>query len=302
MIQEKRIGFIGLDTSHVSAFAKILNDPAHPNHLAGAKVTVAYPGGSPDFPLSINRVEGFTKELREQHGVRIVESPEAAAEAADLVFIESVDGRVHREMFQRTAKFKKPTFVDKPFAVVLADAEEMVRLAREHGVPLMSCSSLRYAEDLQKALAGGREGILGCDVFGPMAEESTQPGLFWYGCHSVEMMVTAMGPGCREARCVRTESHDLLTAVWGDGRIASLHGLRGAHGKFGLNLHRKEGPQFVDASGGRPYYVGLLEAILRSLPEGRSDVPAAEMIEVVRIIEAANRSRQEGGRPLEVAR
>ena len=40
--------------------------------------------------------------------------------------------------------------------------------------------------------------------------------------------------------------------------------------------------------------VTLLEAILRSLPNGKSDVAKEDTLEVVRIIEAANESRPTG--------
>jgi len=73
--------------------------------------------------------------------------------------------------------------------------------------------------------------------------------------------------------------------------VATLRGSRESHHKFGALLHRKDGAQFADCSTGRPNYVGLLEAILASLPKGYSAVPPDEMIEVVRIIEAANTSR-----------
>jgi hypothetical protein len=38
----------------------------------------------------------------------------------------------------------------------------------------------------------------------------------------------------------------------------------------------------------------MLEAILRSLPQGKSDVPADEMLDTIRIIEAANKARETG--------
>jgi hypothetical protein len=103
-----------------------------------------------------------------------------------------------------------------------------------------------------------------------------------------------MGAGCREVRCVRNEGNDLLTAIWADGRMAGLRGLRGTHSNFGATIHRRDVAQYVDARAGKPGYVGMLEAILRSLPQGKSDVPANEMIEVVAVIEAANKSRQTG--------
>lgn len=291
----KKIGFIGLDTSHVIGFTELINNPGHEHHVPGGKVTVAWPGGSPDFALSRDRVEGFTATLRDQHGVDIVDGPEAVAEACDVLFIESVDGRVHLEQFRRTVSYGRPTFIDKPFAVALEDAREIVRLAQAAGVPLMSCSSLRYADALQEALAGGRDDILGCDVSGPMALQETQPGLFWYGCHSVEMMMAVMGAGCREVRCVQSEGHDVLTAVWDDGRMASMHGVRDGHGKFGISLHRKDRFEVIDTAAGRPYYAGLVAAILGNLPEGRSPIPMEEMIEAVAIMEAGNTSRQQGG-------
>ncbi len=53
-----RLGMIGLDTSHVIAFTKIINDPKN-NY--GCRVVAGYPGGSPDMAASSNRVEKFTK-------------------------------------------------------------------------------------------------------------------------------------------------------------------------------------------------------------------------------------------------
>src|SRR4030042_4847554 len=63
-----RIGIIGLDTSHVTAFTKFINDPAKNN---GCKVVAGYPGGSPDIHDSASRVEKFTEELRDKYGLEI---------------------------------------------------------------------------------------------------------------------------------------------------------------------------------------------------------------------------------------
>ena len=73
--QEKviRLGMIGLDTSHVIAFTRYLNDR---KNKTGCRVVAGFPGGSPDFPASANRVDKFTKQLREQFGLEIVDSIE----------------------------------------------------------------------------------------------------------------------------------------------------------------------------------------------------------------------------------
>ena len=156
MSKTLRIGMIGLDTSHVTAFASLLNDEANPWHVAGGKVVAAYPGGSPDFELSASRVGKFTAEMVEKYQVQIMPSPEAVAEAVDLVMIESVDGRVHLDQFRRTVKYRKPTFIDKPVATTLADTQEIFRLASDAGVAVMSSSSLRYATTSPQTRNAGR--------------------------------------------------------------------------------------------------------------------------------------------------
>src|SRR5947208_888105 len=156
-----KIGLVGLDTSHVVAFAKCLNKPDDAEHVPGARVTCAFAGGSKDFHLSADRVEKFTQHLRDDFAVQILPQPEAVAEAVDLLFITAVDGRTHLDYVRKTIAARKPTFIDKPMAVSSADAKEMFKLADQHGVAMMSCSSLRYAQSLQAALADDSEGKVG---------------------------------------------------------------------------------------------------------------------------------------------
>lgn len=134
---------IGLDTSHVSAFARLLNDPEQDYHVPGGRVVVAYPGGSPDFELSWSRLPGFRQELARNYGVSIAASPEEVAERSDAVLLTSVDGRVHLRQLEAIAPYRKPVFVDKPFAVSSEDARAMMALSGKYGFPLMSCSADR---------------------------------------------------------------------------------------------------------------------------------------------------------------
>src|SRR5438477_3437696 len=58
-----RAGIIGLDTSHVSAFTKLFNDPKSTGDIADVRIVAAFAGGSQDIPSSRDRIGGFTKEL-----------------------------------------------------------------------------------------------------------------------------------------------------------------------------------------------------------------------------------------------
>jgi hypothetical protein len=294
---------IGLDTSHVPSFTKLLNDSSQEYHVPGGRVTAAYPGGSKDFDLSWGRVTGYTKELRDNFGVEILDSPAAVAEAVDMVFITSVDGRVHLQQFRETVPFKRPTFIDKPLALNTQEAEDIFRIAEKAGIVVTSSSALRFIDLLVDSSAKSDDPVLGCNVFGPMPEQPTQPGLFWYGIHTMEMVVTVMGTGCQEVRVVRTDDADLVTLRYLDGRLASLHGLRNGTNQFGLIIHRaEEGHQCIDITA-KPKlrYAGLLKAIMKHLPNGTTPVPPEETLEVIRLLEAANDSRQAEGKTIYIA-
>lgn len=96
-----KVGMIGLDTSHVVAFTDLLNNQDNRHHVEGSKVVAAFKGGSPDMPISANRVEGFTEKLVSDYGIEIVDSIEQLAGISDAILLESVDGRVHLEQFKQ---------------------------------------------------------------------------------------------------------------------------------------------------------------------------------------------------------
>jgi predicted dehydrogenase len=295
-MHEIRIGIIGLDTSHVTAFTKLLNDPSDPHHVPGGRVVAAYPGGSPDFELSFSRVGGYSRQLREQFGVAIVDTPEAVAEQSDAILLESVDGRVHLEQFKKIAPFGIPVFIDKPFALNSADAYTMLDLARHHNVPLMSCSALRYAEALTTVLNQTEQGgIFGADCYGPMPLQPTQPGLFWYGIHMVEMLFAILGKGCVHVTATSNDGQDVAVGVWEDGRIGTVRGNRRGNNSFGALVHWEKGTQFVDVNASaKPYYASLLAHIMAMFTTGQPPVDLQETWQIIRFIEAVNESRLTG--------
>jgi len=81
----KRVGIIGLDTSHVTAFTNTLNNPSAEPEFGGYKVVAAFPTkGSADMSFSINRLAGFTEAVKKK-GVEIVDSIEELLKKVDVV-------------------------------------------------------------------------------------------------------------------------------------------------------------------------------------------------------------------------
>ncbi|WP_127585928.1 Gfo/Idh/MocA family protein [Paenibacillus koleovorans] len=293
-----RIGMIGLDTSHCTTFASMLNDPAHRCHVPGGTVTVAYAGGSPDFDLSWSRVPGIAAELQDRFGIRLLDTPEEVAASCDAILLTAVDGRSHRELIAAIAPYGKPVYVDKPFALQAEDALEMIRLSEQYGMPMFTCSAVRYGPPLRLVLDNEPSGgWFGADISGPMSLEPTQNGLFWYGIHTVEVLFAVMGPGCKQVSAVSTEQHEWVTGLWEDGRIGTVRGNRAGCPKFHALLHRPEGAVSVDILGQQSSeaYQQLLIDFLHMAEGGAAPVLLSLSLEIVRFLESANASRQNAG-------
>lgn len=295
-MQELIIGIIGTDTSHAIIFTRLLNDMSDPYHVSGGKVVAAYPGGSPDFPLSADRVEGFMDRLQSDFGVQKVNSIEELADSCDAILLLSADGRVHLEQFRRICTYGKPVFIDKPFALNSVDAAEIFRLAEEQGLPIMSSSSLRYAEQLTVCLVQVQHSdIQGATVRGPLVIEPTQSHYFWYGIHSIEMLYAIMGPGCRELSVTVTETEEIIQAEWQDGRVGTVHCKYDTATPFGAAIRTATAIENIEITAdAKPYYASLLEQIMVLFRTGNPPLDRVETLEIIRFIEAAEQSRLTG--------
>lgn len=293
-----RIGMIGLDTSHCVAFTKLLNDPTAEHHIPGGRVVAAYPGGSPHFSLSRDRVAGFTRQLATEFGVEIVADIGELVRRTDAILLESVDGRQHREQFEAVA-VGIPVFVDKPLATSASDAQAIVETARASRTPLMSCSSLRYAAGIADLVAPD-ERVDAAEAFGPATLLDDYPGLFWYGVHAAEVLFSFMGRGCQTVRCIEHEAIDVVVGRWDDGRVGVLRGTRLSQGYFGAVVHTGSGTEIGIARSDPPYYKLMLDRVMRFFATGEAPIDIDETVEIMAFLESAERSRAESGQPADL--
>jgi hypothetical protein len=293
-----KIGIIGCDTSHVPAFTGLFNDPKADADLSGFKVVAAFPGGSDDIPASKDRVEGFTRQLRDKWNVEIVNSIEELLPKVDVVLLESVDGRPHLQQAIPVLMAKKPVFIDKPIAGSLADALRIIQLAKDENVPLFSSSSLRFSPSIIGVKNDPKVGkILGCVAYSPCSLEPHHPDLFWYGVHGVETLYAIMGPGCVSVTRTHSKDVDVVTGAWKDGRIGTYRGLRAGKQDYGALVFGtgKQGIIQVPAFGG---YKPLVVEIAKFFRTGTPPIAAEETLEMFAFMEAADESKRQGGAPV----
>ncbi len=293
----KRVGIIGLDTSHVTAVTNSLNNPKPGIDWDGYKVVAAYPTlGSADMKESIGRLAGFTEKVRAQ-GVEIVGSIDELLKKVDVVLLESVDGRRHLAEALPVLRAGKRMFIDKPIAASLADAMVIFNAAKKYNVPIFSASSLRYITGAQELEDGKNGKILGVDSYGDCYIEPHHPDLMYYGVHGVEILYALMGTGCKSLVRVHLDSTDMVVGTWRDDRIGSFRGTRTGTGEMGATVFGEKGIEVLNKSGGyTPLWVKIIEFFNTGIPP----VSPEETLEEFAFMEAADVSKLKGGIPVEL--
>ena len=287
---EIRLGIIGTDTSHATAFARVLNDPTAPDHLQGAHIVAAWKGGSPDIKESAGRVDQFAKELKDKWNVKIVGSIADLCPAVDGLLLESVDGRSHLAQFREASRCGKPVFIDKPLASTFADAKAIARIAHERNIPWFSSSSLRFSSIADMRTPDMISAIVWAP--GPL-EAHHQLDLSWYGIHGVEMLYTLFGTGCTEVSRISSPDSDVITGLWKDGRLGTVH-LQRPYGKYGGVVYRKD--ETLNAKPDISFsYVTLVKQIVKFMETKVAPVPNDETVEMFEFMDAAQRSLAEHG-------
>ncbi len=288
-----RIGIIGTDTSHVIAFAKVLNDPTNKSHIPGAKIVAAYKGGSKDVESSYTRVDKYAEELNKTLQVEIVSDIPTLCSKVDAILLESVDGRTHLAQARQVIAAGKPLFIDKPLASTLEDAREIAKLAKAANVKWFSTSSLRYSNAVTDVK---KEGIKAVITWGPGPhEEHHYLDLSWYGIHPVEMLFAIMGRGCEEVTRTSGKDSDSTTCRWSDGRVGTVNTLR-PYGDYGAIAMKEKNSQ--QSSKVTTDYVPMLREIIKFFQTGVVPVPNEDTLEIFAFMDAAQRSKEAGGKPM----
>ena len=300
----KKVGIIGLDTSHVVAFTTVFNKgpkvPADAAKYAGFRVTHAFAQGSRDIEESTKRVPEYTEKLKGM-GVEIVDSIEKLCAQVDFVMLESNDGRVHLEQVLPVLKAGKTVFIDKPIAGSLADVIRIQEAAKKAGVAYFCSSSLRFAASTQAVAQGSIGKVKTAYTTSPASLEPHHPDLYWYGIHGCESLYAAMGTGCISVKRDKSAAGMIqVTGNWGDGRVGIFREAdrKAKGGPYAGKAIGEKGEADIGKFDG---YEVLLQAVVKMFRTGKPQVSAEETLELYAFMEAADESKRQGGAEVKLA-
>src|SRR5690606_8643099 len=153
-------------------------------------------------------------------------------------------------------------------------------------------SSLRYMDGIADITAGKIGKVTGASTYSPAVLEKTHPDLFWYGIHGVEILYALMGTGCQSLSRVHTEDTDVVTGIWKDGRVGTFRGTRTGKKGYGATVFGEKAIVNLDKFSG---YDPLLLQIINFFDTGIPPVKPEETLEIYAFMEAADRSKAQGG-------
>jgi predicted dehydrogenase len=257
--------------------------PADGLRIAGARVTHICCTGD----------GGFTAEHVAQCSLipHVVSRPTDVIGHVDAVVIATDLGHEHVERARPFIEAGLPVFIDKP----LTDNEADLRTFLEWdaaGKAFMSSSSMRYCKEYLPYRLSTRE-------LGDLRFVSITTPKSWetYGIHALEGMYPILGPGFLSARNTGTASRNVVHVKHRGGADVIVVANADMYGGFGcLQLIGTAGHATIASSDTFFSFKAQLEAFVGYLRTGQRPFPFAETAELMRLVIAGIRSRDQQGR------
>jgi predicted dehydrogenase len=278
-----RLGFVGVNTWHLEAFADVILGAGPAAHLGALEnVNVTSIWGDPDD----QRAEFADRLGAREYSAR----PEEMIGQVDLAFVIDDDGggARHRVLAEPFLRAGVATFIDKPMTLELADARRLFELAEKFGTPLLSSSALRFSDELRDAAPELRAigDVRSIQVHGP-------GDWYYYGIHAVELLLTMMPSAVAWIHRHASDRQDIAVVGFADGRLATVDILRDAYYVFRATAYGTRGLAQIDVTKNYEYYRAMIQAAIEMATTRRAPVAADQTLEVLKILHAGIMSADE---------
>jgi predicted dehydrogenase len=260
-------------------------------------------------PLEKVRIEGarvthlWTDNLAEAPSVakaslipHIVDRPEDVIGHVDAAIISTDDGDNHIPRVKPFIEAGLPVFVDKPMTTNIADLRQFIRW-HEAGATILSTSGMRYAPEMR--LSDTQTSALG-----DLRWITSFTCKTWerYGIHALEAVEPLLGPGFLTVQAHSDEGGDVMHLTHRGGVRVTIGALHDAYGSFGaVHLYGTKGQLPLKLTDTYHAFRSQLIAFVEMLRTGTRPLPFDETVELMAVIIAGRRSREQDGTAIRVA-
>lgn len=221
----------------------------------------------------------------------IVDRPEDVIGGVDAVVVATDKGYEHVDRCRAFVEAGLPVFVDKPLTDNEGDLKTFCKWVSE-GKPILSSSAMRYAKEFMPYRVSTHE-------LGNVRYASITTPKSWekYGIHALEGIYPILGPGFVSARNTGDIDRNIVHLKHSCGADVVVAAIADMYGSF-LALSLCGTADHVQVSFKDTFYAfkAQLQAFIDYLRTGVMPFPFEETIELMKIVIAGTRSREEGGR------
>lgn len=286
-----KIGAIGIDSSHLPEFTRRIGE-MHDAGTGSCRVTHFVDVGDHGWPVAADVAKWKSDTIG--MGADEVGSIDEMLGQVDGVMVLAIDGNRHLELARASLAKGLPTYVDKPLTCDVQQARDLLSAATEGNARCYSASSLRFATELENLPREELGEIVAIDAFGPGELNETMPGLFHYGCHTIEMVDAIWGPGVKRVSAIAFEDRHLVDLDYADGRYARLRLERKGAYDFGATVQgTKLTHQFKVDFG--PVYTRLVAGMVGFFEGKPAPAKLEAIVENVAVMAAGNESIAKNG-------
>ena len=226
----------------------------------------------------------------------VVSQPEEVIGQVDAAIIATDDGNDHVRRARPFIEAGLPTFIDKPMATNIADLRQFVQWHRE-GRIMLSTSGMRYAPEMR--LSDAQRAHLG-----DLRWITSFTCKTWerYGIHALEAVEPLLGSGFLTVQVHSDEGGDVMHLTHRSGVRLTIGALHDAYGSFGaVHLYGTKGDLALKLSDTYNAFRSQLVAFIDMLHTGTRPLPFDETVELMAVIIAGIRSREQNGAVIRVA-
>ena len=120
----------------------------------------------------------------------------------------------------------------------------------------------------------------------------------WYAIHPVELLYTTMGTGCESVTRIAGKDADVIVGRWKDGRTGTVTAVRPYSDYGAVAFRGRESVESHPKAAAATDYRPLVTEILKFFQTGKPPVSNQETLEIFAFMDAAQRSKEQGGKPV----
>lgn len=280
------IGMIGSDNFHALAFSKLAN--------------LDKSAGGSGLEVRVNAIWGEQAErtqlVAQQARIPvIVQKPQELLSQCDAVMIVLRHGDAHYGAALPFIQAGMPTWIDKPFTINLAQAQQLVAQAKKNKAILAGGSTCKYCPDVLAAKSRFNEltskRLVNSASFNFPAElDSPYGGLYFYAAHAAEILTTIFGNDVKSVKADVTAGN-LIAVFKYDNFAVSVNFAQAS--EFYCALYTAQKTELFPIDISQIYREGFIKFI-NAIQKKDSPEPYESLLLPVRILNALEKAVRTG--------